>query len=423
MVVIGGGDTAMDAARVATRLGASQVTVAYRRTRAEMPASEEELSGALQEGVELLELVSPVRVLREDGRVVGLECVRNRLGDPGPDGRRRPVPIPGSGFTLPADAVVVAIGQQADLAFLSGTRLDIPREGLLAVDPETGRLAPRLYAGGDITPGVHTIIAACGDGLRAARAICRELSVPFREPAPPRPELSREEIVAVKRMRARKEDQRRPRELPPPERRGFQLVETAYTPEEARAEAERCLQCSTLCDKCAEVCPNRANLTYFVPPVDWRVPVLAVQDGELAVVGEEQFRVTQSRQILHIDDLCNECGNCATFCVHQGKPYLEKPHLFLTEEGFRAEEDNAFYIRGDVIRRREGGEEASLARTDRGYSYEDAHVRVLLSPTFEVEELQLKSPFPGKLSLVGAAELAVILEGVKRSLPYLPGVR
>lgn len=442
VVVIGGGDTAMDAARVARRLGAGEVVVAYRRTRAEMPASEEELSGALEEGVELLELVSPVRVLREGGRVVGLECVRNELGDPGPDGRRRPVPIPGSEFTLPADAVVVAIGQQADLSFLSGTKLNIQRGGLLEVDPETGRLAPRLYAGGDVTPGVHSIIAACGDGLRAARAICRELSIPFREPSVPRPELSRQEIVAVKRMRARKEDRHRPQLLSPAERRGFQLIEATFTPEEARAEAARCLQCSALCDKCVEVCPNRANLVYYVEPVSWQVPVVAIRAGTLEVVRREPFRVTQARQILHIDDLCNECGNCATFCVHQGDPAKEKPRLFLRLNDIYSEEGNAFHIAGKTIRRKEGDLLYTLEEISSGYRLSVAEVPIphpassstggadmrhaspvaviRIAPDFSTVELESAGELSTELDLRVAAQSAVILTGVRRSLPYLP---
>jgi len=420
VVVIGGGDTAMDAARVARRLSGGEVTVAYRRTRAEMPSSEEELSGALEEGVKLLELVSPLRVRREDGRVVGVELVRNELGEPGPDGRRRPVPIPGSEFTLPADSLIVAIGQQADLTFLSGSRLNIERKEGLSVDPETGRITSGIYAGGDLTSGAHSIIAACGDGRRAARAICQELEIPFREPELPRPELSRADVVRIKWMRARKEHQRRPQVLPLEDRHSFKLIERVYPEEDARAEASRCLQCSALCDKCVEVCPNRANLVYFAHQVDWQVPVLEVKNGGLQVAREEPFRVAQTRQILHIDDFCNECGNCATFCVHEGKPYLEKPRLFLREEDFLAEAENAFYIRGDTIRRREGGKELVLTLTGEGYVFENGWLRISLSPDFRPVAMELKQEFSGTLSLAPVAEMAVILTGAKRSLPYLP---
>ncbi|HAF70964.1 MAG: Selenate reductase YgfK [Acetothermia bacterium 64_32] len=421
VVVIGGGDTAMDAARAARRLG-GEVIVAYRRSRAEMPASQEELSGALEEGVRLLELVSPMRVLREDGRVVGVELVRNELGEPGPDGRRRPVPIQGSEFVLPADSLVVAIGQRADLAFLSGSKVDIRR-----VEAGAGRLAPRIYAGGDVTPGPHSIIAACGDGLRAAQAICRELGVPFREPDPPRPELSRADIVGIKRMRARREPPRGLKTLPPQLRTGFQLIEDTYTEEEAKLEAARCLQCSALCDKCVEVCPNRANLHYFVSPVDWQLPRLKVKDGGLEVAGWESFRVAQARQILHIDDLCNECGNCATFCVHQGKPYREKPRLFFRLEDIYAEEGNAFHIAGSTVYRKEGGQLFTLQATDAGYLLSvvrlparEGELVVRVAGDFSQVEGKALGPFEGELSLKVAAEMAVLLEGARRSLPFLP---
>jgi len=230
-----------------------------------------------------------------------------------------------------------------------------------------------------------------------------------------------EEIAAVKRMRARKEAARRPSVLPPERRRGFELIEATLPEEAAQAEARRCLQCSTFCDKCVEVCPNRANLVYFVSPVRLVLPVLACRDGNLVVVGEEEFEVKQTRQILHVDDFCNECGNCATFCVHQGKPYAEKPRLFLREEDFRREEDNAFYLAGDTIRRREQGREARLSREDERLWYEDDRVRVGFGPDWSIVEMALKEPFSGTLSLKGAAEMAVILEGVRRSLPFLAG--
>ena len=99
-------------------------------------------------------------------------------------------------------------------------------------------------------------------------------------------------------------------------REGFDLVERTLTEAAARSEAKRCLQCTSHCDKCVEVCPNRANVTYAALPTSFDVPVVALSGGRPAVVAQERFAVTQARQILHIEDFCNECGNCATFCVH-----------------------------------------------------------------------------------------------------------
>ncbi|MBU1750807.1 MAG: putative selenate reductase subunit YgfK [Chloroflexi bacterium] len=420
VLVIGGGNTAMDAARTARRLTGQPVTVVYRRTRAEMPAEAEELDDLFAEGNALEELAAPVRVIRQDGRVTALECVRNALGEPGPDGRRRPVPTPGSEFQIPADSIVVAIGQAADVAFLNGSGVVLGQNGAIIANPASQMTnTEHVYAGGDAVRGPAIIIQACADGRRAAEAICAQLGIPFQQPPAQSADLSAEDVLKVKRARARKEARREPATLPPDQRGGFDLVEQTLTEEAARAEAARCLQCATVCDKCVEVCPNRANYTVRVEPVCWSVPVLACPIDEPIVVATESFQVTQTRQIIHVDDFCNECGNCATFCVHPGEPYQTKPRLFLQEADFRREKDNAFYIAGNTIRQRVGGREARLTVHDSGFAYENAQVRVNLAPDFEVEQMVLKRAFAGLLSLRDAAEMALIWQGVTTSLPWV----
>jgi putative selenate reductase len=145
------------------------------------------------------------------------------------------------------------------------------------------------------------------------------------------------------------------------------------------------------------------------------------------VAGAEAFRVEQVRQIIHVDDFCNECGNCATFCVHRGEPYRDKPRLFLVEGHFRSEDDNAFYIekheKGWAIKRRKDGQECWLsAADDTGeIAFENDWLRVTLSsPDFQVQEMELKQAFQGEFSLVDAAEMRTILKGVTISLPFLP---
>lgn len=422
VLVIGGGNTAMDAARTARRLTGRPVTVVYRRTRQEMPAEPEEIQDLLDEGNTVLELASPVRIVLENGRVAALECVRNRLGEPDSGGRRRPVPIPGTEFRLEADSIIVAIGQKPDIAFLSGSAVSLRDNGSIGVDSQTGCAGPsRVYAGGDAERGPATIIQACADGRRAAEAICAELGVPFRDLLPRVGGLSGDEILAVKQARARKEPQCKPEMLPVDQRAGFDLVEQTLTEEAARAEAARCLQCSVLCDKCVEVCPNRANYVYTVSPGRWSAPVLVCADGELRVVRDDVLEIAQARQIVHVDDFCNECGNCATFCVHQGKPYQDKPRLFLNEADFRREADNAFYIVDNRMWRREGGRESVLIVEEAGMVYEDARVKVSLAPDFAVRGMELKQAFDGELSLVAAVEMALIYDGVRNSLPFVLG--
>jgi putative selenate reductase len=410
----------MDAARVAYRFTSNPATVVYRRSRQQMPAHREELEGAFEEGNILLELATPTRVIREEGRVVAMECLRNRLGEPGRDGRPRPIPIPGSEFRVEGDSIIVAIGQRADLAFLSGSSVSVRRDGSIRVDPQSGLAgAACIYAGGDVVDGPESIIAACADGRRAAEAICTQLGIEFAPPPSRPPQLSEEEIVQVKRARARKELQQRPVVAPGSERTGFGLIEATLDEDAARAEALRCLQCSSLCDKCVEVCPNRANLAYRVTSRTFNVPTLTVQDGRWIVVGEDPFRVQQSRQIIHISDFCNECGNCATFCVHAGRPYLDKPRLFLDRSDFEREEDNAFFIDGVIVWRRSGGREASLSLREGEMVFENEQVRVTLDADFGLQEVETKVVSDRAISLREAAEMAVIMEGVRGSLPFL----
>jgi len=422
VLVIGGGNTAMDAARTAHRLTGNPVAVLYRRTRAEMPAEREELADLLEEGNVLKELVSPKGVIRKDGRVVGLECVHNRLGEPEADGRRKPLAIEGSEFQIKADSIIVAVGQRPDVSFLDGSVVSLNKHGLITVDPETGLTDVHdVYAGGDTTRGPAIIIDACADGRRAAEAICRRFGIPFAT-APVKPQvLSQEEIFQVKRVRARKEAQHAPDKLPSGKRAGFDLIEQPLSEEAAQKEASRCLQCSTFCDKCVEVCPNRANYSVFVSPVRLSLPALVCENGDLRIAGKETFSVRQSRQIIHVDDFCNECGNCATFCVHQGRPYLEKPRLFLSEATFRAEENNAFFIEGSTIWRREDGRESRLSVKGDIVAFEDNYISLTMSSEFEIQEMSLKKAFSGQRSLREAAEMAVVLDGVKTSLSFLIG--
>jgi len=421
VVVIGGGNTAMDAARTSQRLTGRPATVVYRRGRAEMPAEADEIDGLLAEGNALLELVSPTRVRVESGRVTGLDCVRNELGEPGEDGRRRPIPLAGSEFQLPATAILLATGQRSDTQFLGGSGVVVHDGGRVRVDGSTGRTdAERVYAGGDVARGPAIIIEACADGRRAAEAIAEELGVPFSAPPIPERSASEEDVRRLRVVKARRSAQHRPAFLPVESRTGFDPVEATLGEAEVRAEAERCLQCRILCDRCVEVCPNRANVSIRLPTVDVRLPILELHDGRLEAVGEEPVTIAQVRQILHVDDLCNECGNCATFCVHDGRPYRDKPRLFLRREEYEAERDNAFFVEGETIRRRDDGREARLARTDDGFSYEGPDVRARLAADFTVGATELKGPFEGTVSLRPAIEMAVLLTGITETAAYLP---
>ncbi|GAB4306041.1 MAG: NADPH-dependent glutamate synthase [Promethearchaeota archaeon] len=178
VAVIGGGNVAMDAARTAARLGARKVTVVYRRSAAELPARRAEVHHAREEGIRFRLLSSPTRFEgNSDGWVERMRCVRMRLGEPDESGRRRPLPVEGSEFSIPTDLVVVAIGTSANpLLTRSVPGLELDRRGHVKTDPWGRTSIPRVYAGGDVVTGSATVISAMGAGRRAARAIHEDLT-------------------------------------------------------------------------------------------------------------------------------------------------------------------------------------------------------------------------------------------------------
>jgi len=177
VAVIGGGNVAMDAARCALRLGADEVHIVYRRSKAEMPARREEIHHAEQEGIIFDLLTNPTRILGENGRVNAIECIRMELGEPDASGRRRPIPVKGSEFVMEADAVIMALGTTPNPLIAATTHgLDIQPWGGIIADEETGATSrPGVYAGGDAVTGAATVILAMGAGKKAAAAMHRYL--------------------------------------------------------------------------------------------------------------------------------------------------------------------------------------------------------------------------------------------------------
>jgi putative selenate reductase len=321
VVVAGGGNTAMDAARVALRLpGIETVRLSYRRTREEMPADEEELRNAIEEGCRLMELSLPERGYDgHEGPRLSLRIME--LGERDPSGRRSPRPTERT-ESVDCDLLVLAIGERPDASLLASLGLACGPNGLPSFDPETQESSRKgLYVGGDAARGPSSIISAVADGRRAAYAMLKAAGIePSASPyVPPPPDRSK---LALRGEFA---------ESLPPASPGF-----------AAREAERCLRCDSACLRCVEVCPNRAN---FALPV--------AVDSTLS----------QSLQIIHIDELCNECGNCGVFCPYEGEPYRGKPTLFADREAMELS-DNAGVCFGDGTNAKAGP--ALLLREERG---------------------------------------------------------
>ncbi len=266
VVVVGGGNTAIDAARTAIRLGADNVKLLYRRTREEMPADEIEIDAMLHEGATIEFLVTPVTVNADNGKVTSIECIRMELGEPDDSGRRRPVPIEGSEFTVAVDTLIPAVSQAADEKLSSLFGLKLTRWATVKTDEITLASSQEgIFAGGDVVLGPSSIIDSIEQGKRAARgidnylngrALDEGLTKRHQYPNP----LDDDELAKLKR--SMKKESRVPVTERQPDARikDFTEVESVYTDEEAVQEALRCLKCSGCCEcmLCVKACENDA---------------------------------------------------------------------------------------------------------------------------------------------------------------------
>jgi formate dehydrogenase (NADP+) beta subunit len=250
VIVVGGGNVAMDCCRTPIRLGSEEVTVVYRRTKKELPADPHEIHDSEIEGVKYIFLAAPKRIVAEDGHVTGLECLKMELGEPDASGRRRPVPVEGSEFVVPADIILQAIGQDADLGVLKDVEgVQVTRWSTIVADAKTMQTdIPYIFAGGDVYNGPLTIVDACGNARRAATSIDQYLN-----DQPVGLSVSEKMDAVMKQLGVF--DQRETRiatewprvpmpTIPIEERvRGFGEVEIGYSLREAMEEAARCLRC------------------------------------------------------------------------------------------------------------------------------------------------------------------------------------
>ncbi len=431
VAVIGAGDTAMDCARTARRLGAPHVSVIYRRTVDQMPADREEIHALREEGIAILELARPVALRVVDGRLAGVTCLRTEYRGPrDAAGRKVPFDVEGSEVEVGVDTLVVAISQHAIVDFLGARAPELTADGYVAVDPVTMATSiPGLYAGGDVAAdGPASIVLAAADGKRAAAAIAATLgrspaggsgALPADVRAGALPPVDLHEMV----VRRGRRQYRVPIAATPLERRvGFDEAVLGYTTEEAIAEASRCLDCDRMCSLCVGVCPNMALLTYEVQPTHAELPSLTVANGAIAAGMPARFAVEQRLQVAVLTDLCNECGNCVTACPTSGEPYRDKARLYLDRADFEAQESNAFRILdGGAMEGRFGGRTHRID-VDGQIAYTAPSFRAVLDiDTLDMVEATPTSAIDGDvLSLEPAAVMATLLRGLRASMPHLP---
>ena len=277
VAVVGGGNTAMDAARAAKRMGVKKVSVVYRRTKKYMPADVEELELAMADGVEFAQLLSPVK--QADGKLV---CRRMALGEPDASGRRQPVET-NELVEVDADTVIAAVGEKPCPELFARYGVTLDDRGRAPFDCGGG-----IFTAGDALHGPATVVEAIADAAAFAQTV-----------------IAGKREYAIPDGAARDADEMRTRK--------------ATLEQASEHDCKRCLGCDTVCESCVSVCPNRANAAIAVPGHD-------------------------STQILHIDRLCNECGNCAVFCPYESRPYRDKFTLFESREAFDESENDGFLV-------------------------------------------------------------------------------
>ncbi len=411
IVIIGGGNTAMDAARTAWRVVGKngKVTVVYRRTIDQMPADQGEIKAVLEEGIEVIELAGPEKVIITDNKVTALRCAKMELHGKDNSGRPKPVKIEDGEFEIPCDTIIPAIGQDLDIDFLSGDLLETTNGTY-----KTG--SHNIFIGGDALRGASTAINAIGDGRKAAAEILEQAKQQFSIPKPQNGKTHSKRELTLKR--AQRQYAPEIKELEVENRQNFKLVSETLDEETIRNEAERCLFCDEICNICITVCPNFANYSYEIKPVTWKLQKIKVNiDGEVHYAEDKIFEITQKYQILNIANYCNECGNCGTFCPTNSAPYKDKPHIYLTRSSFN-EAEEGYYLEQlngqNKLLYKDAGKTVSLTQDGEQYVYDTDLLSAKIDKhDFQIADVRLKSKTSQEITLQKAAEMSIIFEGAK----------
>ena len=304
VVVIGGGNSAMDAARAAVRLGADTVTVCYRRKRSDMPARDSEIKGASEEGIKIEYLMAPLRIITRRGKVSGLKMVRMKLGALDASGRRKPEPIQGSEFIRPADMVIVAAGQRPNAGGTAlGGHFAVDRGGRVSVDAKLLTSHPGVFAAGDVVTGPATVVGSMAQGRQSAARVVEYLTGVFPSwGLPPVEAPGAGEHVEISDDTPRRLRPEMSRRQPKVRKHDFEEVDLGFTTEQAVAEAGRCIQCRSCseCRLCEGVCTEIKAIDHFRPPklITIKSPAVIVASDEEAV----HLGIDNQEGVYHVGD-------------------------------------------------------------------------------------------------------------------------
>ncbi|MEE9573054.1 MAG: NAD(P)-binding protein [Candidatus Neomarinimicrobiota bacterium] len=331
VIVIGGGNSAIDAARTALRLG-SEVHIVYRRTQKEMPADEEEIKEAEKEGVKLHYLAAPAKIVSKNGCVTGLECTKMKLGEPDESGRARPIPIKNSEFIINADVIIPAISQRPDLTFLpKDHNIDISRWDTFAADENTmATNVPGVFAGGDAVTGPNTVIDAIAQGHITATSIERFINGEELEQTNSKTKPIETEIKIDFENQPKAKRAKIPMQKISERKNSFQEVEYGFDEATAIAEAQRCLRCGPCseCYICVSDCDKGLSVLHSVNghddyilrlPCDFQSNDLANGNllGILKAANGKNIPIELNSYIPTVkESYCRGCGDCVTICEY-----------------------------------------------------------------------------------------------------------
>jgi formate dehydrogenase major subunit len=325
VTVVGGGNTAMDAARSSLRLGAKEVFILYRRSKEEMPVDPRELEQVEEEGIKIHYLTQPIWVLSRDGiRVSGVRCIRNRLGDFEKDGRRRPIPIEGTEFEIDIDLLIPAVSQSPDISFLpEEIGLEISKWDRLSVNPETFETNVHgIFAGGDFVTGPRDVIRVIADGRKAALSIHTYLCGEEFKKKPAH-------FTAISEVKIDPDLEKIPQQkietIPIKERKSVDReVESGFSNEVAVKEAIRCLQCHIftifdrtkciLCGGCVDICPKSCFRMARLDEIEGDEKLSKLVESLYKVSLEEAQKLNLASVIFKDESRCIQCGLCVKRC-------------------------------------------------------------------------------------------------------------
>lgn len=409
IAIVGGGNTAMDAARTALRIAGknSSVSIIYRRTIEEMPADADEIKAVLEEGIVIRELLAPEEIEIKDNKAVGLKCSKMILSEPDESGRARPIKIDGSEHILEFDTIIPAIGQDIVIDFAEKEIFDSKLE-------EHETMIPNVLIGGDALRGPSTVIRAVADGRMAAEKIIRKAGNSLKGIDFTEKNISYEDLMIKK---AKRQKGISIPESSSSERDSFDLVVNSLTDEQAVTEAGRCLYCDEVCSICETVCPNRANVTLEVEPVKIMLQKAVKENNEIRILPDETMEIKQKYQIINIGDFCNECGNCTTFCPTQGAPYKEKPKMYLTFNSFNKAEHgyfiNQFSGNKTIMHKSKDGIETLTKAGDLLLYDTDKLVAKINAGDFTIQEVSFKKQDMSVAYFHNAATMSILIDVVK----------